>query len=253
MADDFIAGVRELVDSARRIGFLTGAGISTGAGIPDFRGPEGVWTKNPNMERISTLDDYLTDDDVRRLAWQVRANSPAWEASPTPAHRVLVELERAGRLVGITTQNTDGLHQLAGSSTELVHEIHGSMRRWRCEDCGAWGDMAEMRARVLAGDADPRCPACGGITRATVILFGEGLVGEVVDAAARCAEECDLYVTVGTSLAVFPAAGLVPTAVGNGARLLIINAEPTGFDDLADAVVRDDIQQVVPTLFGAVT
>ena len=237
-----------LLRDARRIVALTGAGISTASGIPDFRGPQGRWTHDPDAERLSTLSWYLADDDVRRRAWRARADSPHWEARPNPGHLALVDLERAGRLPGIITQNTDGLHQLAGSSPDRVHEVHGNARRWRCEDCRATGDMLDMIARVNAGDPDPRCPACGGITRATVTLFEEVLDADVLDTSVALAGSADVMLVVGTTLTVHPVAALAPYAVGHGARLVIVNAEETPYDDYADAVVRDPIADALPRL-----
>lgn len=242
------ARARELVGAAQRILALTGAGLSTASGIPDFRGPQGRWTLDPDAERVSTLDYYLHDEAVRRKTWRVRAESPARGARPNPGHLALVELERQGRLAGIVTQNTDGLHLAAGSNPALVHEIHGNARTWRCEDCHRTGPMADMLARVEAGDDDPRCPRCGGITRATVILFGELLDPSVLDAAVALAGDCDLVLAIGTSLSVHPVAGLVPYAVNSGARLVIVNAEPTPYDHWADAVVADPIEEVLPRL-----
>ena len=247
MADDF-ARASELLGSGRRILALTGAGISTASGIPDFRGPQGRWTLDPDAERISTLSWYLTDDAVRRKAWRARAESAHWAARPNPGHLALVDLERSGRLAGIVTQNTDGLHQLAGSSPGLVHEVHGSARTWRCEDCRAVGPMAEMVARVQAGEDDPRCPDCGGITRATVILFEEALDRTVLDAAVALAEEADVLVAIGTTLTVHPVAGLVPYAFGHSARVVIVNAEETPYDHLANAILREPIADVLPRL-----
>ncbi|WP_040159316.1 SIR2 family NAD-dependent protein deacylase [Nigerium massiliense] len=239
---------RELVAGASRILALTGAGISTASGIADFRGPQGRWTLDPDAERISTLSWYLGDDDVRRKAWQARADAAYWGARPNPAHEALVELERQGRLAGIVTQNTDGLHQLAGSADALVHEVHGNGRVWRCEDCGATGPMTEMVERVRAGEDDPRCPRCGGIVRATVILFEEPLVADVLDAAVRLAETADVVLAIGTSLTVFPVAGLVPYAVGHRAKLIILNAEPTPYDELATVLLRGRVEETLPAL-----
>ena len=241
----------DLLRDATRVVALTGAGISTASGIPDFRGPQGRWTREPDAERLSTLSWYLGDVDVRRRAWRARADPGFWSAAPNAAHTALVDLERAGRLTGIITQNTDGLHQLAGSSPSLVHEVHGSARTWRCEDCGATGPMAEMVERVRAGDDDPRCPHCGGVTRATVVLFEELLDADVLDACAAVASDCDVMLAVGTSLTVHPVAGLAPFAVGHGARLVIVNAQPTPYDDLAVALVRDPIDDVLPALVAA--
>lgn len=238
---------------AKRVLALTGAGISTASGIPDFRGPQGRWTQDPDAERISTLSWYLGDEAVRRKAWQVRADSVALKAKPNPGHDALVALERTGRLAGIVTQNTDGLHLVAGNSPGLVHEIHGNQRRWRCEDCGADGPMADMVARVHGGDTDPRCPGCGGITRATVILFEEALDQDTMQASIELAQACDVVLAIGTSLTVYPVAGLVPLAAENGAQVVIINAEPTQFDAFADAVVTEPIQDVLPRLVEAAT
>lgn len=240
-----------LIARSRHVLALSGAGLSTASGIPDFRGPQGRWTLDPDAERISTLSWYLGDEDVRRKAWQVRAGSPHWSAAPNAGHQALVELERSGRLAGIVTQNTDGLHQAAGSSAGLVHEIHGNARTWRCEECARTGPMAEMVERVLAGDDDPRCPECGGITRATVILFEEPLDPDVLDAGVRLAETADLVLALGTSLAVHPVAGLVPYAFGHSARIVIVNAEETPYDYLADAILREPVEQVLPRLVAA--
>lgn len=242
---------RTLVANAQRIAALTGAGISTASGIQDFRGPQGRWTNDPDAEKISTLSWYLGDLNVRRKAWQARVFSPHWEAQPNPGHLALVELERQGKLAGIITQNTDGLHGVAGNSPALIHEVHGNARRWQCEDCPATGDMAEMVARVHAGEDDPRCPACGGITRATVILFEEALDPAVLGAAERLANECDLLVAIGTSLTVYPVAGFVPYVVGRGVPVVIINGQATPFDDYAEAVIHDPIEQVLPQLVAA--
>ena len=238
------------LDEARRVLILSGAGMSTAAGIPDFRGPEGLWTRDPYAELVSTLSWYLRDDDVRKAAWRRRADPAMWAAQPTRAHRAIVELERAGRLRAIVTQNTDGLHQLAGSSPELVHEIHGSARTWRCEMCGRGGPMEEMLRRVAAGEEDPRCPHCGGITRATVVLFEEVLDAEVLEAAVAAAEDCDAIVALGTSLSVYPVAGLFPLALERGAYGVIVNASQTPYDSDADQVVRGQLDDVLPALLG---
>ncbi|MCL2465757.1 MAG: Sir2 family NAD-dependent protein deacetylase [Micrococcales bacterium] len=245
-----VAVAKTLVAGAERIVVLSGAGMSTAAGIPDFRGPQGVWTKDPAAERVSNLLDYLHDPQVRKLAWQRRDGTHQLSPDPTPAHRALVDLEATGRLLGIVTQNTDGLHLVAGNSPETVLEMHGNARRWRCESCAASGPMADQLARLEAGEDDPDCPGCGGITRATVILFGESLDGQLLDRAFDIAGECDLLVAIGTTLVVQPVASLVSVALQHGAKVIIVNAEPTPYDDQADAVLRGDIQDVVPELFA---
>lgn len=239
--------------SGPRIALLCGAGLSTGAGIPDFRGPDGVWTKDPKAELVSTLEHFLTDPEVRRRAWQLKAASPIWEAEPTPAHRAIADAAADGRAVGIITQNTDGLQQLAGTPDDLVHEIHGSSRTWRCEGCGVRGDMADVIADIRSGAVvDPLCPACGGIIRAETILFGEALREDVLDACIAVAEDCDVLIAVGTSLGVYPAAALLPLAVDSGARGIIVNAEPTELDDVADEVIAGDIQVELPALLARI-
>jgi NAD-dependent deacetylase len=246
-----LARARALVASAQAIVALTGAGISTGAGIPDFRGPDGEWTRDPLAERLSNLDDYLGDPAVRASAWRRRAATPALTAQPTPAHRALAAFEATGRLRSVVTQNTDGLHLAAGQRPDLIREMHGNMWRWRCEDCRTTGPIQDMAARVQAGEADPRCPRCGGIARATVILFGENLDPGLIDLAVADAKAADLLVAIGSTLSVQPVASLVGLAKRHGAGLVIVNAEPTPCDRFADVVLRGDIQTVVPSLLAA--
>jgi NAD-dependent protein deacetylase/lipoamidase len=237
---------------ARVITVLTGAGISTDSGIPDFRGPQGVWTKDPAAAAMSTIDAYLADADVRRRSWRARREHAAWTAEPNAGHAALVELERAGRLRALITQNIDGLHQAAGSGTGTVIEIHGTMRAAECLTCGLRTPMPEVLERVAAGEDDPPCSACGGIQKSATISFGQALKHDVLVAAVRAARECDLFLAVGTSLTVQPAAGLCLEAVEHGARLVIMNAQPTPYDELADAVLRRPIGEALPRLAGLV-
>ena len=245
-----IERVRGWVAAAERIVVLTGAGISTDSGIPDFRGPNGVWTRNPAAEKTATLQHYLSDADVRRAAWQGRLTSPAWEARPNAGHRAIVELERRGRLRTVITQNVDELHQQAGTSPELVVEVHGTMRRVRCWDCAEEAPMERALARVRAGEDDPSCRSCGGILKSATISFGQALVPEVIDRALHAAEDCDLLLAVGSSLQVYPAAYAVPRAKQAGALVVIVNAEPTNMDGLADAVLRGPISEILPAIVG---
>jgi NAD-dependent deacetylase len=239
---------RALMGEARRITVLTGAGISTDSGIPDFRGPQGVWTKNPAAEKASQLRYYLSDPEVRRAAWQNRLASPAWSARPNAGHRALLELERQGRLRALVTQNIDELHQRAGSDPSLVHELHGTMRWVVCWQCGDRGPMEPVLDRVRAGEEDPSCQLCGGILKSATISFGQSLDPMVLAQAEAAAADCDLLLAVGSSLTVHPAAGLVPMARANGATLVIVNAEPTPYDGVADAVVNGSISEVLPDL-----
>ncbi|WP_243710982.1 Sir2 family NAD-dependent protein deacetylase [Actinomadura sp. KC216] len=233
---------------AAAITVLTGAGISTDSGIPDFRGPQGVWTKDPAAAATATIDAYVGAKEVRRRVWRSRRDSPVWDAEPNAAHAALVELERAGRLRALITQNIDGLHQRAGTSAGKIIEIHGSLREAVCLSCDLRTPMPEILARIDAGEDDPPCAACGGIQKSATISFGQVLDRDVLDAAVTAARSCDLFLAVGTSLTVQPAAGLCLEAVDHGARLVIINAEETPYDELADAVLRQPIGEALPRL-----
>lgn len=230
---------------------LTGAGISTDSGIPDFRGPQGVWTKDPAAERLSTLHAYMADPEVRRQAWRARLASPAWAARPGAGHRALVDLERGGRLDTLVTQNIDGLHQLAGSDPAKVVEIHGTMREVVCMACGDREPAGPTLERVRGGEADPECLGCGGILKSATISFGQPLVARDLERAETAAAGCDLLLAVGSTLGVYPAAGLVPLAASHGAPVVIVNAEPTPYDGVAEAVVREPIGKALPVIVAA--
>lgn len=238
---------------AHAITVLTGAGISTDSGIPDFRGPQGMWTRDPEAQRFFTLDAYLADPEVRRQAWLLRRDHPAWHAQPNAGHYALVDLERAGKLLAIVTQNIDELHQRAGSSPDRVIELHGTIFWVECLSCWRRTPMRDVLARVDAGEPDPECLHCGGIQKAATISFGQALRPEVLEAAYQAAQECDLFLAVGTSLQVQPAASLCQVAVDHGARLVVVNAEPTPYDVIADAVIREPISTVLPRLVAAAT
>jgi len=246
-----ISAVRAWVEEARRIVALTGAGISTDSGIPDFRGPQGVWTKNPAAEKMATLEHYLGDAEVRKRAWRSRLETLGRTLEPNAGHHALVELERRGKLDTLVTQNVDGLHQRAGSSKERVVEIHGTMHEVVCMDCGEREPMERALERVRAGEADPPCRSCGGILKSATISFGQNLVPEDLRRAEQAALRADLLLAIGSTLAVYPAAGMVPAAKRAGARVVIVNAEPTQMDDLADAVLRGSISAILPRLVGA--
>ena len=193
MSDDLIAAARDALDASLRVVVLTGAGISTDSGIPDFRGPNGLWTKNPAAEKASNIEYYLNDPEVRRAAWQNRLTTPAWTAEPNPGHAAIVELERQGRLHGLVTQNIDGLHQKAGNDPDKVIEVHGTVWWTRCWECSDRRPMAEALDRVRAGEDDPPCLVCGGVLKSDTISFGQALVPEVIDRALQVSEKCDLH------------------------------------------------------------
>ena len=240
--------VREWLLAARQVTVLTGAGISTESGIPDFRGPQGVWTKDPSAAALFTLENYLLDPEIRRRSWQGRRDHPAWRAEPNAGHLALVDLERSGRLRAVVTQNIDGLHLRAGHDPDRVLEIHGTLYAVDCLQCGRTTTMRENLDRVDAGDPDPHCLVCGGIQKAATISFGQALKPDVLERSLAAARDCDLLLAVGTTLTVQPAAGLAQVAARAGARLVIVNRDPTPYDDLASASLREPIGQVLPRL-----
>ena len=241
---------RSLVSGARRVVVLTGAGISTGSGIPDFRGPNGVWTRDPEAEKLASIEHYLEDPAIRQRSWQSRLDHAAWSAEPGPAHRALARFGGTGRLDLLVTQNVDGLHLAAGSDPTRLVEIHGTMREASCLDCGWRGPMASTLDRVRAGELDPDCPSCGGILKSATVSFGQSLDVGSLERSFAAAGECELMVAVGSTLAVFPIAQMVPIAAQAGAAVIVVNGESTQMDGLAAGLVRGDIDEVVPLLFA---
>lgn len=239
------------IDQAQRVTVLTGAGISTDSGIPDFRGPQGVWTKNPAAEKMATIGNYVAEPEVRRRAWKSRLEMLSGQAEPNAGHRALVDLERRGKLHALITQNVDGLHLKAGSSREKVIEIHGTMLEVACLSCGERMPMERALMRVRAGEDDPDCMTCGGILKSATISFGQGLVQEDLIRSQEAAETCDLMLAIGTTLGVYPIAAVVPVAREAGARVVIVNGSATEMDSLADAVLQDSISDVLPRIIRA--
>jgi NAD-dependent deacetylase len=243
-----LAQAAALLRRAERVVVLTGAGVSTDSGIPDFRGPQGIWTKNPAAEKLSSLAHYMSSSEARRQAWQARLFHEAWQAAPNAGHRALVDLEARGRLDTLITQNIDGLHQRAGQSAERVIEIHGTIHEVVCMSCGERGPMFDTLARVRLGEEDPACLRCGGILKSATISFGQALVARDLQRAEQAARECDLLLAVGSSLSVFPVAGVVPLAKRAGAGVVILNGVPTEMDDLADVALHGQLGTLLPRL-----
>jgi NAD-dependent deacetylase len=253
MSDFSRAGA--LVAESPRVLVFSGAGISTSSGIPDFRGPNGVWTKNPQAEAASHFDNYVASPEVRQGSWArllAHADSPP---EPNAAHYALAQFQSTKRLSAIITQNTDGLHLAAGTDPKNLIEIHGHVRTARCLRCAVVYNTADVLARVRAGDLDPHClgdaaDPCGGILATSIVRFGEELRPFDVARSMALARSASLLICVGSTLSVYPAASLVPTARGHGAQLLIINAQPTEYDARATYVLRGDITEVLPAVLG---
>jgi NAD-dependent deacetylase len=247
---------RQRVDDAHRVVVLTGAGISTASGIPDFRGPQGVWTKDPHAEMLANYETWVTNVDVRRAAWRSRAERRHEQPEPNDGHRSLLVLEQRGVLDLLVTQNIDGLHQRAGSSPERIVEIHGSSHETVCLKCGHRQSIELTYPRILVGDDDPACleiigtVLCGGMMKSAVISFGQSLNELDLTRSERAAAACDLLLAVGSTLAVFPAASLVPLAKSHGAVIVIVNGEATRMDDLADFTIAGDINVTLPALLA---
>jgi len=247
-SDATIQEIRDWINDAKRVVVLTGAGISTDSGIPDFRGPDGIWTRNPRAEKTATLQHFLSDPELRKQSWRARLESSNVIGEPNAGHRALVALERRGKLHKLITQNVDGLHLKAGNSPKQVIEIHGNTREALCMSCGKRTLIEDTLERVRKGEEDPRCAVCDGILKSATISFGQSLIEEELREAKRAVESCDLLLVIGTTLAVHPIAGIVPIAKRAGARIVIVNGEPTSMDHLADRVIRGPISELLQKL-----
>ncbi|MGI5261101.1 SIR2 family NAD-dependent protein deacylase [Streptomyces angustmyceticus] len=232
------------------VAILTGAGISTDSGIPDYRGPNGLWRRDPEAEKLVTYDTYMADPEIRRRSWRMRQDSPAFRAEPNAAHEAVVRLERSGTPVRVITQNVDGLHQRAGLPERKVLELHGTVRAVTCTRCHARSSMRDALDRVAAGEPDPPCLVCGGILKSATVMFGERLDPEVLATALGVAKAAQVFLAVGSTLQVQPAASLAGVAAEHGARLIIVNAEPTPYDPLATEVIREPIGTALPRLLA---
>lgn len=233
-----LSALLEVARGSTRMAAFTGAGISTESGIPDYRGPGGVWEKRTPP----TIDTFMTDRETQRAYWERRRNTypDLLARQPNDGHRALADLEKAGRLVAVITQNIDGLHQAAGQAAERVVELHGSAHRVKCIACGRMWAAIAIHERLESGESVPSCVECGGALRGATILFGEALPTPALQAAVAIARYCDLMVIIGTSLVVNPAAKLPMVARESGAKIAIINRAETPLDGIADVRVRAD-------------
>jgi len=247
-AAEWLQAIARWTTGVRNVAVLTGAGISTDSGIPDFRGPSGIWTRDPAAEKMSTYQVYVTDPAIRKRSWQARLAHPAWTAEPNPAHLALARLAAAGIATQVITQNIDGLHQRAGLPADRVLELHGTMYRVVCVGCGDRSPMADTLARVRAGEADPGCAQCGGILKSATVMFGQALDANLLSKAAAAAQAADVFLAIGSTLTVEPAASLCAVAVRGGAPLVIVNRDRTPYDTLATALIREPISSAVPAI-----
>ena len=243
-----IDAVAAWLREARSVAVLTGAGISTESGIPDFRGPEGVWTKNPGAERTATIQHYVANRDHRVRSWAGRAGGPMHTAEPNAGHEALTALEAKGALDTLVTQNIDGLHHAAGLPPARIIEIHGTVRDYACLGCGDRGPIEVVLERVRGGDEDPHCERCGGLLKSATISFGQALIAADLERAQLAAAASDLFLAIGTSLTVYPVAALPEIALQAGARLVILNAQETPCDPYAAAILRGAIGETLPAI-----
>ena len=232
---------------ARRVLVFTGAGISTESGIPDFRGPNGLWKTRDPMRY--TLQNFVADPEIRRESWQNRLNSTFGDAEPNAGHRAVAEMERSGRVRTVVTQNIDGLHQRAGS-TDVI-ELHGTTREAACLSCARRMPIDVVLDRVREGDHDPHCEVCGGLLKTATISFGQQLIDADVERALTEARSCEVCIAAGSTLSVWPAAGVPLEAARNGARLIIVNDADTDLDPAAAALIRGRCGEVLPALAKA--
>ncbi len=245
---DQLSNAAALVREARKIVVLTGAGISTESGIPDFRSPGSPWLEHPPV----SYPNFIRDASARQQYWEARHSlvGQMRSAQPNAAHLALAELERRGQLLGIITQNIDGLHQDAGNDPAHVYELHGTSREAACTLCGTRSSMEELERRVSAGEQEPQCSLCGGYLKAATILFGQRLPEDVLASARELAFECDLFIVIGSSLKVFPAANLPRLALQKETPLILVNLVPTPLDDQADVVLHEKAGVILPALIA---
>jgi NAD-dependent deacetylase len=241
----------ELMQQAKRIVALTGAGISTESGIPDFRSPGSIWQREPPV----SYSDFIHKPEARQKYWQTRRNlyGQVAAAQPNAAHKALTALERRGVLLGIITQNFDGLHHDAGNSAQRIVEIHGTSREAACTLCGIRSSMVDLQQRINAGEVDPRCPECGGFLKAATILFGQRVPEIELTRAREMVASCDLFLVVGSSLKVTPAATLPRLALNRDVPLIIINLQVTPLDDYADVVIHERAGVILPQVVASLS
>ena len=242
-----IQALRDILLESYRIVIFTGAGISTESGIPDFRGPQGLW------KTVSPIDfsEFINSEEKRRERWtrQFRNDNPITLAKPNSGHTAIAQLVASGKVSHVITQNVDGLHQKSGVPDEFVIELHGNSNYAKCLDCGKRFELLPLKSEFLTHGTVPMCNACGGIIKTATISFGQPMPLEAMQSAEEATLACDLFIAIGSSLQVFPAASYPTIAKNSGAKLVIINNERTDLDPLCDLVIH---RQIGPTLTAAI-
>jgi NAD-dependent deacetylase len=248
--EELIERIAELILQSRRVVVFTGAGVSTESGIPDFRSPGGIWTRyNPSD---FTFQKFISDPEARKKAWGLYRELWQRNAQPNPAHYAIAELEKLGKLDCVITQNIDFLHQKAGNSEQNVIELHGTIRWVICLDCGKRYPFEEIKQRLDRGEESPSCGECGGMLKTATISFGQAMPVREMREAEHHSRNCDLFIVVGSSLVVYPAAYMPVYALESGAKLVIINATPTSLDPQAEVVVHARAGEVLPRVVDRV-
>ncbi|WP_298445528.1 Sir2 family NAD-dependent protein deacetylase [Ferrimicrobium sp.] len=237
---------------------FTGAGLSTAAGIPDYRGPNGVWTKDPSASKLSRVSQYRNDSELRRRLWKDRLTNPLYRAKPTTGHRCLEVLTQTGALKGVITQNVDGLHRLSDGFGYPLIELHGCIHETRCLDCGAIEPMDQALARVAHGELDPTClhhldtGHCGGILTSNTVTFGEPVPLHKLEHAQLIIKEAHTLLVLGSTLSVNPAARLVAFALEHGRQVVVVNQGPTRYDNRGVLKIDADCQEFLHTLTSSI-
>lgn len=247
---DLVDEVAGLIIEAGKVAVFTGAGVSTESGISDFRSPDGIWSRYDPED--FTIQRFVSDKESRKRNWQLRKELVSANYQPNPAHYAIVELEKLGKLSCVITQNIDGLHHAAGNTEEKIIELHGTIKFVKCLKCDDRLLMVDVLKRIDEGEEDPHCKKCGGLLKAATVSFGEAMPLNEMLRAEQCSKECDLFIVIGSSLLVYPAASMPIIAKQAGARLVIINYTPTDMDSQADITIHEKAGSVMKAMLEKV-
>jgi NAD-dependent deacetylase len=247
---DPIDEIVQFIVQSEKVAVFTGAGVSTESGISDFRSPDGIWSRYDPED--FTIQRFVSDKEARKRNWALRKELVSANYQPNPAHHAIADLEKLGKLSCVITQNIDGLHHAAGNSEEKIIELHGTIKYAKCLECDDRLPMIDVLNRIDEGEEDPHCKKCGGLLKAATISFGEAMPVEEMRRAEICSRECDLFIVIGSSLLVYPAASMPIIAKQAGAKLVIINYTPTDMDTHADIVIHDKAGTVMEAILDRV-